>query len=125
MVNVGIWRKTVGTTKIIVTIKTTEEESPDGTNLRGSATTVVGWGTRKQTVGRNFRIKKTEKFKKESSEEVGALFCGSVNSHQTENPKYEDWMGDTGATGHMTWDKGELTDVVETYVHVVVANGAK
>ena len=34
-------------------------------------------------------------------------------------------MGDTGATGHMTWNESELTDVVETYVPVIVANGAK
>ena len=32
-------------------------------------------------------------------------------------------MGDTGATGHMTWDETELTDLVEVQVPIRVANG--
>ena len=34
-------------------------------------------------------------------------------------------MGDTGATGHMTWDQTELTDLVETCVPITVANGGR
>ena len=39
------------------------------------------------------------------------------------NVKFGSWMGDTGAIGHMTWDKSELTDLVEVQVPICVANG--
>ena len=41
VVKKGIWQRIVGITKIMVTRKPTEEESPSGADLEGSAITVV------------------------------------------------------------------------------------
>ena len=70
--------------------------------------------------------KKPEKFKKaQEANEVSELFCGSVATLENDTVKKGSWMGDTGATGHMTWDESELTDLEDTNVPITVANGGR
>ena len=57
--------------------------------------------------------------------QVSELFCGSIATCEDVTVNSDSWMGDTGATGHMTWDESKLTDLEDTCVPITVANGTR
>ena len=55
---------------------------------------------------------------------VGATFCGEVQEdNNEEDPK--EWLGDSGASSHITHKKRDLTDIKKCEINVTVGNGQK